>query len=504
MARAAWFEVTSLRWAVLSSALLLGLRWTLAHRVGFGDAEALYVAYSVHPQPAYLDHPGLVGALARLIGRDGVPKPEAVHECTAIVSTLLPWFGVLAARCAGAPLPSAILSFYALAFLPELVIGSFALTPDLLLAYLWIGALGSASLMFRSATGSARALVAALFTGVSVGLACASKASGVLLGVALITASIARPARAHWRTAAPWLAIAVATVFFAPVIFWEVRHGFPLMRHRFVATQSQAGISLRNVGALLGGQLLYVTPPFLLAAYLVLRSLWRQRDDSTSSLYLAACIVPAAALIALCLWSRVAEAHWLGPAYLSLALGVAHAPVVGRKLALACVGTGAAVALLGFVWVATPAPMKLLGNGYVARYDLSNDLYAWGPGRDFLRDAAEKVREQTGREPVVVGPHYIVCAQAHIALDPRIIVGCRTPAGDDFEQWYPAQMWNRKSTLLFVSDDRFAIDAAREFPDRSVVATQHLSVIRGGRIVRTIEITRLDRTEDVALAPHAR
>ena len=41
------------------------------------------------------------------------------------------------------------------------------------------------------------------------------------------------------------------------------------------STQSRSGVSLRNLGALIGGQLAYVTPPFLLAAWLALRSLHR-------------------------------------------------------------------------------------------------------------------------------------------------------------------------------------------------------------------------------------
>ena len=30
-------------------------------RFGFGDSEALYACYALHPQPAYLDHPALIG-----------------------------------------------------------------------------------------------------------------------------------------------------------------------------------------------------------------------------------------------------------------------------------------------------------------------------------------------------------------------------------------------------------------------------------------------------------
>jgi hypothetical protein len=53
--------------AVLSAALL-AVRLVAAERVGFGDSEALYAAYAVHPQPAYLDHPGMIGLMAHALG----------------------------------------------------------------------------------------------------------------------------------------------------------------------------------------------------------------------------------------------------------------------------------------------------------------------------------------------------------------------------------------------------------------------------------------------------
>src|SRR5690606_12974829 len=93
----------SLGLALALSLGLLALRLDLARTLGFGDAEALYVAYSLHPQPAYLDHPGLVGWIAGLWGGAGPPSPRRVHVLTAVLATLFPWLGVLTARILGAP-----------------------------------------------------------------------------------------------------------------------------------------------------------------------------------------------------------------------------------------------------------------------------------------------------------------------------------------------------------------------------------------------------------------
>ena len=57
------------------SLVLFAVRIFAATRVGFGDSEALYACYALSPQPAYLDHPGLVGLFARAIGHGTAPSP---------------------------------------------------------------------------------------------------------------------------------------------------------------------------------------------------------------------------------------------------------------------------------------------------------------------------------------------------------------------------------------------------------------------------------------------
>lgn len=487
--------------ALALSTLLLVLRLHLAHTVGFGDAEALYASYALHPQPAYLDHPGLVGLIARLLGHGSSPSPEAVHRFTAVAATLLPWAGLLAARGLGSSGPSAWRTLFALALAPELCVGLFALTPDLPLAYAWIGALGLAGLALRSEPGSWRALTALLGTGACVGLASLSKASGPLLGAALLATFLTTdPGRRHLRTVWPWLAFVLAGVLISPVVRWELQNGWPMLRHRLVATQSDAGLSLRNLGATLGGQLLYVTPPFLIAGAVLVRDLARRPHDALDRLLWQATWIPGLPLVALCLWSRVAEPHWLAPAYLGLTLHASRVRLLSPRLVRVCAATGLAIAGLGWAWVGTPLPPALAGSTYEPRYDLSNDYYAWKTAAPVLRGAVVAAERPGSGPVVVVGPHYIVCAQVHATLRHRALVGCRTPHGDDFDRWTPRPRWHASPTILFVSDDRFDDRLAKEFPKRKVVAHLSTDVWRGSRVVRRITVTRLDRDRAVAAA----
>ena len=51
--------------AIAASLLLFVLRMHASTILAFGDSEALYASYALFPQPAYLDHPGLISVVAR-------------------------------------------------------------------------------------------------------------------------------------------------------------------------------------------------------------------------------------------------------------------------------------------------------------------------------------------------------------------------------------------------------------------------------------------------------
>jgi len=478
--------------------LVLGvLRTYVAMVTAYGDAEALYASYAIFPQPAYLDHPGLIGLIARVIGQGSAPDPRDAHLVTTALATLLPWIGFAAARAAGASVVGGCFTLLVLALVPELAIGLYALSPDLPLALLWLGALGLAALATRATPKSFRALWTTLAVGAVVGLASLAKASGVLLGMALLVHSLTASQRARWRTVGPWAAVAVAVVLVAPVVVWEAREGYPMLHHRFVS-QADPTRALINLGVVLAGQLAYVTPPFLVGAWLVWRDLWRsRREDPVSAMLAWATVVPALPLLLLCMWSAKAEPHWVAPAFLPLAVHVGRSgSLIGRKLARSSLITGAAVTLLAFTWVVTPLPVWLLGR--YATHDVSQDLYAWGPGRDLLLEAVQRSVLETHRMPVVVGPHWVVCAQAQALVARKIPVGCNSPRQDDFDRWLPRRQWLNAPVVLYVQDDRFPVAAANELPDRYVSAISRTNVQRGGRVVRSIRITRLEKSRETA------
>jgi hypothetical protein len=473
------------------SAALLALRLVASGRVGFGDSEALYASYALHPQPAYLDHPGLIGGIARAIGGGTAPSAERAHLVTSVAATLVPWAMVLACRACGAALRHAVAVGLVFALVPEIAIGLFAMTPDLPLALSWLGTLTFAARALGAPPGSRTASVGFAAAGVLAGIAAASKVTGVLIFTALVAAYASRPARTHVRSAAPWAGLAAGAIVFMPFVAFEAKGGWPMLAHRLVDTQHAAGFSLRNAGALVGGQLAYLSPIVAFLAILAAREAWRGRHDAVGALLFASFAVPLAVLVPLCLWSRSAEPHWLAPSLLALGPAAARAGTVAtRRLIVAQALLSGVIVAAVHAWVLIPGAVRLAPASYDPRMDLANELYGWPTVVGAVRGEARAAGSRPSGT-VVVGPHWVICAQLEVALRGEVPVGCDTPVPDDFDTWLPRDRWRNADSIVWVSDTRFGPPPV--LPTHSVVRTSHVHIRRGGTGVRLFTITVFER-----------
>ncbi len=476
---------------LLATLALFLVRLYAARVVGFGDSEALYATYAKYPQPAYLDHPGLVGVLASSLGGGGIPSPAAAHVATAALATAFPWFVVVVARQLGANMRPAAIAGLVVAATPEIGVGLFAMTPDLLLSYSWLAFLGLCAAALESDPKSGRAAALFLATGVVAGVAATAKVTGGLLlpAMAIVVWFQGKHRRSPW----PWLGIAAGLVPVARVVLYEARQGWPMVRHRLVDTQHAAGFSLRNVGALLGGQLLYLSPIIAVLAVLAARDLVRSRRAAPLLFWTFA--LPIVPLVVLCLWSRVAEPHWLAPPLLSLPLFAATEPERwSRKL----VGWGTALglALIAAVhaWILSPSLLRYAPASYDASVDISNELYGWPDATRAIDDLLAEAQAESGAKQGtwIVGPNWMTCAQLQAGMR-SAQVGCAT--GDrrtDFDDWAPPnKTWKRADLVVFVeTKDTPLPDSLRAY---HVARTERVSVVRGGRIVRTFRISLLEK-----------
>ena len=507
------------------SLFLLGVRLYAASQVGFGDSEALYASWAAHPQPAYLDHPGLVGVVAGVIGEGAIPSPLRTHLITAFFATLVPWLAYVTARSLSALPSRAALAGLIVAVVPETAVGLFALTPDLLLAITWLGALLCASIGLQATPRSTRSATAFLGAGLLAGIACAAKVSGLLLVMALLCAyaSIARKRprvvnasgvtsghteAAAVRTLWPWAGIVAGLVVVLPIALYESKTHWSMLQHRFVETQHGAGLALRNLGVLFGGQLAYLSPVFAVLAVIVARDLVRERKhDAITRLLFFAFAVPFLPLVLLCLWSPVAEPHWIAPSLLVLPIhaarraSVAGEALTSRRTFLAATAIAALLTVVAHAWVLIPESAKLRPEQTDAKLDIATELFGWPTALDAVKEqmkGAGNTFDPEGREVVVVGPHWTVCAQLQAGL-PGIRVGCATPVPDDFDRWLPRDEWRKAEHVLFVTDNRFPGDGAEQLPAHVQSGRSRVRILRGGRTARVFELFLYDRRAQSSL-----
>jgi dolichyl-phosphate-mannose-protein mannosyltransferase len=477
------------------SAVLFAARIFAASCVGFGDSEALYAAYALHPQPAYLDHPGLIGAAARAIGQGLAPGPERAHVFTSVLSTLVPWAMTVACRSCGATWRRSLAAGLLFALAPEMGIGLFAMTPDLLLAPLWIAALAFAATGLGSTPGSTRAAWSFGAAGLLAGVGASAKVSGALLWVSLAVVYASRPLRPHGRTVAPWAGLGAGALVTLPILGFEAGRGWPMLHHRLVDSQVGAGISLRNLAALIGGQIAYLSPVTAVLVFFAGRALWRGRGDATGSLLFVCAVLPLSVLFPLCLWSHVAEPHWLAPGLLALVPAAARSPSAPTRglVTWACMLGGAMVAAT-YAWVLVPSLLRFAPASYDPRIDLANELSGWP---DVIRVVREEQRVASAipgyrrGDVAAVGPHWVLCAQLEAALEGELPVGCDTPIRDDFDDWWPRDLWSHADVVLWVTDTRFP--AEPQLARHATLRSREVRIERGGRVVRVFTVRVLVR-----------
>jgi 4-amino-4-deoxy-L-arabinose transferase-like glycosyltransferase len=461
---------------------LLALRLYAASVVGYGDSEALYVSYTLFPQASYLDHTGLIGLFLGLLKEadDHAPLPARAHALSSILATVVPWLGHWGARALGANARRAAVFGIALAVSPILSIGLFAVTPDLLLIFCWLGALIAGGLAVRK-NMHAPSMFAA---GVLAGLSGSAKVSGLVLALALAVYLFKVRNNAPAAAKAGAIGLAAGLIPFVPIVLRESALGFPMLAHRL--HQAGDGNALTRVPALtlkfVGGQLGYVSPGYLVLLILAALTLWRGTRPEAQFLKLAFAL-PALALGALSLFSIRAEPHWFAPALLAPALYLTTDDVLFERKKLIQFGTALAAlsTLLVYGWVLWPGAMKYVPVPE-SNANLARELYGWP---DVIRSVENHTKEQ--EDAVVIAPHWTLCAQLRAGLPKSVRVACLTPEGDDFQTWTPAKAWKSARHLIVVTDDRY--QEPKRDPARAETTRERVQVFRGGKRIRVFTIT---------------
>ena len=320
---------------------LTALRLAVSAATPLSPDEAYYWVWSRALQPGYLDHPPMV---ALWIWAGTVVAGQGAFGIRLLAPLGAALGSVLLAQAAADLYPGRRLGIVAAALLNAtlfMAAGAVTMTPDTPLLFFWTASLWALARLH--ATGRPTWWLA---VGVLSGAALDSKYTAALLGAGIALWLVATPPGRRWlRTPWPWAGGVLAGLCFAPVLWWNARHGFA----SFVKQGGRTGDwhpadALGHVAELLAGQVGLLTP---LVALLCAAGVWaaarRFRSDPAAAL-LAALTLPGVALfVQHALGDRV-QANW--PAILLPAACIAaaaYAPRFWRPAVALGLGIGALV-----------------------------------------------------------------------------------------------------------------------------------------------------------------
>jgi len=235
------------------------LRLLLLPLIGLGDAEAYYWVWSQHPQLGYYDHAPGIAWLIRLFTEIGSSTPFWVRLGPVLVFPATVYLLVLLGRelapdDRGVGFRTALLCCVT----PALALGGISASPDTLLALFWAG---FTLLLVRALTrGSGAALLGA---GACLGLALVAKYFAVLLFPLLLVIFLRREHRRWWRRPVLYAAGVLALAGMLPAVIWNAQNDWISFSFHLAQRHGAAGLSLANLGRLVGGQLAYLSPVLL-------------------------------------------------------------------------------------------------------------------------------------------------------------------------------------------------------------------------------------------------
>jgi Dolichyl-phosphate-mannose-protein mannosyltransferase len=512
------------RWLLAATAALTALRLYAATQVGFGDSEALYAAYSLHPQACYRDHPGLIAMVGSLFfgesasGLPTAPAPFFVHIATTFSLAALPWMVratcLVAHAASGAPstresqlrADGAGLIF---ALTPVTAVGLFGFTPDALLAPLWLAALYCAARGVDSQAPEGQRFGWLVFSGLFGGLSVVAKASGVFLALAIAGWALWRKPKGH---AFLLLGLVAGCIPAGVVAYREADAGFPMLAHRarlgsFVG-DNLAVASLLQIGKTAFGPALYLSPLCLLLALRELRArVMSQASTSIDELLRNCTLVPGIGLMLVTLLSKQSEPHWTMPAFLSLLVWAGSSPSP-RESSRRLLRPTAAIVIAGtftlatYTWVLAPMPLGF-PPGKKPELDISSEMFGWDEALHTVAkqvEADRRTRPELGEQsrPItLVGPHWVICAQLEAGMQRlyshRYRVACTSPKGDDFADWRPEAHWLAEPELYWVADARFS--ESPEWPGYNRTASKFSTARMGVPGKRAFQLVHYERIE---------
>jgi len=400
------FSLATTTWKIDSAGLIIGLvsisfllRLFYISQVELLPEDSYYWNYSQHLDLGYLDHPPMVAWIiwlgTHVFGGVEFGVRIGALGCAVIAA----FFSYRLTRNLFGE-ESALVALVLLQLMPFFFLAGLLMTPDAPLTAAW-----SATLYFLE-----RALIggqgrAWLYAGVTIGLGLISKYTiGMLMPVAFLFVLLDPESRRWLLRWQPYVALGFALLIFSPVIIWNAQHewaSFAFQTSRRLAERPRFSFHRLLISALV-----LLTPTGFMTLF---ASRLSRKPESRRWLFLQLAVFVPLSVFVVFSFRHDVKIDWTGALWLgavpALAVSIVEFGKTGVKgfrgwlysawgptavIMILLLGTGLHYLALGLPGVGYSNHLELVPVGW-------RDL-----GRQVNAIAAD-LRQETGREPVIVG-----------------------------------------------------------------------------------------------------
>jgi 4-amino-4-deoxy-L-arabinose transferase-like glycosyltransferase len=467
-------ETTGFRWQTLRGLALVLVAVKLVMLVvahPFMD-ETYYFMWGQHPQLSYFDHPALIGWTQGIVG--AVLGWNIVGLRVMVLATLIGDLALLhlfARRLGGEDWRQRFWTSVVVFLATPILFGlSSVALPDHVLIFLGLAAVYAVDRLRADPADVRWLYVAAL----AIGLAMLSKYTGALLAAAALVYVVATPAlRPLLRRPSFYLAGLLIVALQAPVLIWNVQHGFSSFG--FITGGRAALQGSFNLGGL-GGFLLgaaVVLSPFIL---IPMGRFLLARNDGHGFAKLVFWL-STLGFLAASLWTNILI-HWNVLAYVAVLPFLA--PYFRSRLLLAAqVAYGAlAIGVAAVNYAVVPI---------TAITSHTDQTSGWSYGWDEIAQAVRDIRSNEQID-VLAATDYALASPLGFALADMNVVSV-SGRRDAYDDWFDLER-HKGQTVLIVADQWRPLDDSIASKFSQIEVVKSVPIIRLGYAIDTYTIYR--------------
>ena len=394
---------------VMLVAVLLGrIGYLAAGKIELTEDEAYQWMWSKHLDLSYFSKPPLI-AYAQFLGRSLWGDTEfGVRFLSPVISSLL---GVMVLRFMAKQV-GAFAGFCVLLMLtasPMMAAGSILMTIDCLSVLFWTAAV----IAGWSAVRRPEALGPWVLLGLSVGFGFLAKYTAMLQWICFACFfAWHKPARRCLRVPGLWIAVAISLAMTAPVLIWNVKHGWITVTH----LQDRAGLSTAwrpTTRFLLDfslAELGLLNPVFFVGMLCAVWFVFKARRGNALLSYLVAMGVPLFLGYWLYTLRARVQPNWIVPSVIPLfclTVICAESPwKQGKRWVRRALFAGLGLGLpLVVLLHDTNLVAKAIGMPLPPKYDPLRRARGWTEGARIVAQARGEL-EREGKPAFVIGDHY--------------------------------------------------------------------------------------------------